>query len=68
MVEPANIPYGELELSVHSLDGRMIFQTIVPYQGSAIEFSTDQMESGIYVLRCSFGKLSVLQRLMVIKY
>lgn len=68
MVEPANIPYGELELSVHSLDGRMIFQTIVPYQGSAIEFSTKQMESGIYVLRCSTGKVSVLQRLMVIKY
>jgi len=68
MVEPANIPRGELEVSVHSLDGRIIFQDIIHYQGSAIEFSTEYMESGIYVLHCSFGGLSVLQRLMVIKY
>ncbi len=68
MVEPANIPHGDLKISVHSLDGRMIFQNMIPYQGSAFEFSTEQMESGIYVLRCSIGKLSVLQRLMVVKY
>jgi len=68
MVEPANIPYGELELSVHSLEGRMIFKKTVPYHGSSIEFSTKQMKSGIYLLRCSNGKLSITQRLMVIKH
>ena len=68
VVEPARLPYGQLELSVHSLDGRMIFQNTVSYHGSGMEFSTQQMESGIYLLRCSSGKHTEVHRLMVIKH
>jgi len=68
MVEPLNFPHGELEFSVHSMDGRMVFKKTLPYYGSRIEFSTKQMESGIYLLRCSTGNQVMLQRLMVIKH
>jgi hypothetical protein len=68
VVEPASLPHGQLELSVHSLDGRMIFQNTVSYHGSGMEFSTQQMESGIYLLRCSSGKHTEVHRLMVIKH
>jgi hypothetical protein len=67
MVEPENVPHGELELSLHTLDGRMIYHKIHSYHGSAIELSTKQMEPGIYLLRCTIGSLSEVQRLMVIK-
>ena len=67
MVEPENVPHGELELSLHALDGRMIYQKIHSYYGSGIELSTRQMEPGIYLLRCTIGSLSEVQRLMVIK-
>jgi len=68
VVEPARLPYGQLELSVHSVDGRMIFQNTVHYHGGSMEFSTRQMESGIYLLRCSIGKHTEVHRLMVIKH
>ena len=67
MVEPENVPKGELELSLHTLDGRMIYHKLHSYHGSGIELSTKQMEPGIYLLRCTIGSLSEVQRLMVIK-
>jgi len=67
MVEPVNIPYGELELSVHSIDGRMVYHNTLTYHGSRIELSTALMEPGIYLVRCTIGGLSEVQRLMVIK-
>ena len=67
VVEPENVPYGELELSLHALDGRMIYHKFHSYHGSGIELSTKQMEPGIYLLRCTIGSLSEVQRLMVIK-
>ncbi len=67
MVEPENVLHGELELSLHTLDGRMIYHKIHSYHGSGIELSTKQMEPGIYLLRCTIGSLSEVQRLMVIK-
>ena len=67
MVEPENVPHGELELSLHALDGRMIYHKFHSYHGSGIELSTKQMEPGIYLLRCTIGSLSEVQRLMVIK-
>jgi predicted deacylase len=68
VVEPVMLPYGELELLVHSMDGRMIYQNTVSYHGGGIEFSTQEMESGIYLVRCSSGKHTEVHRLMVIKY
>ncbi len=67
MVEPENVPHGEMELSLHALDGRMIYHKFHSYHGSGIELSTKQMEPGIYLLRCTIGSLSEVQRLMVIK-
>ena len=68
MVQAMDIPHGTLELSLHSLDGRMIYQKTLSYSGSGIELSTQEMESGIYLLRCSSGKHTEVHRLMVIKY
>jgi len=67
MVEPLNMPHGDLELSVHSLDGKMILQEIHSYHGSGIELSTFQMRQGIYLLRCSMGSHLEVHRLIVIK-
>jgi len=67
MVEPVKLPYGELELSVYSMDGRKIFRQTVSYQGGGMEISTQEMEPGIYLLRCSSGKHSEVHRLVVIK-
>ena len=68
VVEPLHFPLGELELSIYSIDGSIIFQSKLPYQGSGMEISTKQMEPGIYLVRCSMGSLSMIQRLMVIKH
>ena len=67
MVEPENVPHGELKLSLYTLDGRIIYHKILSYHGSGIELSTKQLEPGIYLLRCSTGSLSEVQRLMVLK-
>jgi len=67
MVDPENIPYGELDLWVHSIDGRVVYHNTLPYHGSRIELSTAQMEPGIYLVRCTMGSLSEVQRLMVFK-
>lgn len=66
IVEPENIPHGELELSVHTIDGRMVYHNTLPFYGSGIEFSTALMEPGIYLVRCTSGTLSEVHRLMVI--
>ena len=67
IVEAENITIGELELSVHSMDGRIIYHKKLPYSGSGIELSTEGMESGIYLVYCSSGTFSEVYRLMVIK-
>ncbi|MEA3461255.1 MAG: M14 family zinc carboxypeptidase [Bacteroidota bacterium] len=67
MVEAENMPHGELELSVHSMDGKMIYHNKLPYHGSGIELSTTGMEPGIYLVHCSSGTLSEVYRLMVIQ-
>jgi len=67
MVEAQNMPPGELDISVHAIDGRMIYHHSQPYHGTAIEFSTAHMEPGIYLVRCTSGTLLEVHRLMVIK-
>lgn len=66
IVEPENIPSGELEVWVHAIDGRMVYHTITRYNGSGIEIPTRQMQPGIYLVRCSCGNVSEVQRVMVI--
>jgi hypothetical protein len=56
-----------MDLTVYSLDGRLVMQKILYYQGSGIELSTKQMEAGIYFLRCSIGNFSGVNRLVVFK-
>ncbi len=66
-VEAENISHGELLLSVHGIDGRLIYKQIQAYTGGTIEISTAGMEPGIYLVRCSSGTLLEVHRLMVIK-
>jgi len=67
VVEPANLPHGELELAVYSMDGKMVSKEIHQYHGSGIELSASQMEPGIYLLRCTINNYSEVKRLMVFK-
>lgn len=67
VVEPANLPHGELKLAVYSLDGKLVSLETHPYHGSGIELSASQMEPGIYMLRCTIENYSEVKRLMVFK-
>jgi hypothetical protein len=67
MLEAENIPHGELELSLFSLDGRTVFHQIHTYSGSGIELSTRQIKAGIYLLRCTIANYSQVDRLVVLK-
>lgn len=67
MVEATDLPWGDLELSLYSLDGSLIFRQIRPYSGSGIELSTGQMKPGVYLLRCTIGNYSQVDRLVVLK-
>jgi hypothetical protein len=67
MVEPENIPYGKLELSIHAIDGRLIYHKILSYHGSAIELSSSLMEPGTYLVRCTSGHFSQVPRVIVVR-
>lgn len=67
VVEAENIPHGELDIRVLSVDGRTIYHHSQPYHGSAIEFSTARMEPGIYLVQCTSGTFLEVHRLMVLK-
>lgn len=66
-VELKNLAHGEMELTIFSLDGKLVRRELRYYQGSAIELSTSQMEEGIYLVRCSCGGHSRVLRLVVLK-
>jgi hypothetical protein len=67
MVEPLNLAEGEMELSVVAIDGRRVIHRILDYHGSGFAISTAQLEPGIYLVRCTQGTWSDVQRLMVIR-
>jgi hypothetical protein len=67
MVEPLNMAKGKLELSVVAIDGRRMIHRILDYHGSGFAVSTAQLEPGIYLVRCTQGTRSEVQRLMVIR-
>ncbi len=67
MVEPVNMPEGEVELLVLTIDGRRVIHRILDYRGSGFEISTAQLEPGIYLVRCTQGTRSEVRRLMVIE-
>ena len=67
MVEPLNMDEGEVELSVDAIDGRRVIHRILDYHGSGFAISTAQLEPGIYLVRCTQGTRSEVQRLMVIR-
>jgi hypothetical protein len=67
MIDPENIPYGKLELSIHAIDGRLIYHETLSYHGSAMELSTNLMEPGTYLVRCTSGHFSQVQRVIVVR-
>ena len=66
MVEPENMPPGKLELSVYAMDGRLVYSITLPYNGSAIELPAKGMEPGTYLVRCTSGHFSQVQRVIVV--
>jgi hypothetical protein len=67
MVEARGLPRGDLELSLYSLDGSLVFRQIRPHMGAAIELSTSQIGPGVYLLRCTIGNYTQVERLVVLK-
>lgn len=67
MVEPEDLPHGDLELTAFGLDGKVVLRQVTPYHGSAVQLSTSQLQPGIYLLRCTIGSNSQVLRLMVFK-
>jgi len=67
VLEGENIPHGELELALVSLEGKLVMHEIRYYEGSAIELSTRQMKAGVYLLRCTAGNYSEVKRLVLLK-
>lgn len=66
VLEPLNLPHGPLDITIHAMDGRMVYQGVLHYFGSPFELSTGGMDPGIYLLRCKSGKVFEVVRLMVL--
>jgi hypothetical protein len=65
-VEPVNLSHGEVELSIYSMEGSLIYSNTHPWYGAGIEISSDKMEAGIYLLRCTCGTFSEVLRLVLL--
>jgi len=65
-IDADHLPPGQLEVSIHSLEGRELYRNSHPWSGSGIQLSLDLLKPGIYLLRCTNGPVSEIHRLMVI--
>jgi len=65
-IEADHIAPGQLDLSIHTLDGRLVYHDTHPWYGSAVQLSLEALKPGIYLLRCTSGSASEVHRLMVI--
>jgi len=65
-VEPVHLSHGEVELSIYSMEGSLVYNNIHPWYGGGIEISSDKMEAGIYLLRCTCGTFSEVLRLVLL--
>lgn len=65
-VEPENVPPGELILTIHSLDGRILISKKLFWQGGALELDINQLENGMYFVKTSLHSHEMVNSLLVI--
>ncbi|TFH26267.1 MAG: T9SS type A sorting domain-containing protein [Bacteroidia bacterium] len=65
-VEPENLSPGELILTIHSLDGKLMMSKKLFWQGGALELDIDQLENGMYFVKTSMHSHRMVHRLLVI--
>ncbi len=66
-IEPTHLPSGELILTVHSPDGRVVMSRKLFWQGQALEADISQLENGIYFVRISMHSHQIVHRLLLIE-
>ncbi len=65
-VEASNLPPGELIVSIHSLDGKILLTKSLAWQGEAIELDIAQLENGFYFVQGSMHSHRMVKSLLVI--
>ena len=65
-VEPENISPGELILTIHSLDGKLMMSKKLFWHGGALELDIDQLENGMYFVKTSIDSHQMVNSLLVI--
>jgi hypothetical protein len=64
-LEPSNVPPGELILTIHSLDGKMLMNKTWSWQGGALELDISQLENGLYIVQSRIHSHLMVRRLVV---
>jgi len=64
-LEPSNLPPGELILTIHSLDGKMLMNKTWSWQGGALELDISQLENGLYIVQSRIHSHLMVRRLVV---
>ena len=65
-LEPANLDPGELILTIHSLDGKVVLTKKLFWQGEAMEIDVTQLENGMYFVQASMHSHRIVHSLLVI--
>lgn len=65
-VEAANLPPGEMKLSIYSLEGKVLITKILPWNGEALELDISQLAHGLYFVHASMHSKAMVSRLAVI--
>lgn len=65
-VDPGNIPPGMLEITILTMDGRVVYKHTHTFSAEDIAISAGPMEPGIYLLRCTGGSRAETHRLVVL--
>jgi hypothetical protein len=64
-IKPENVPPGELILTIHSLDGKMLINKAFSWQGGALEVDISQLENGLYIVQSRIHSHLMVRRLVV---
>jgi hypothetical protein len=65
-VTPANLPPGELKLTILSMDGKVHLTKTLLWQEGSVELDIEALESGFYLVQASIHSQRMTLRLLVI--
>ena len=65
-VEGSTMPAGDVLISLYTLDGRQVYKESHSFFGERIEISTEFLDPGIYMIRCTLGTFSGTYRVLIL--